>query len=69
MLYQYLYAIKMLATLLKNHFMGKAIGLLFLVVGIILLIGNVSGWWPTFPLAGFITMGLGSLIIKIAGDD
>jgi hypothetical protein len=49
--------------------MGTVIGAIILIIGIILLIGNVTGWWPTFPYAGFITMGLGSLIIKISDDD
>lgn len=49
--------------------MGAIIGVLILLIGIILLIGNVSGWWPSFPYAGFIVMSLGSLIIKVSSDD
>jgi hypothetical protein len=49
--------------------MGAVIGILFLIIGIILLIGNVSGWWPTFPYAGFITMSLGILIIRVSNND
>ena len=49
--------------------MGAVIGVIILIIGIILLIGNVSGGWPTFPYAGFITMALGSLVIKISNDD
>jgi hypothetical protein len=49
--------------------MGHLIGFIVLLIGFILLIGNVSGWWPTFPLAGFITMGLGALILKLSNDN
>ena len=49
--------------------MGPLIGIIITIIGIILLIGNVSGWWPTFPYAGFITMALGVLVIKITKDD
>ncbi|MEP7237621.1 MAG: hypothetical protein ABI685_07145 [Ferruginibacter sp.] len=49
--------------------MVTIVGVIFLIVGLILLIGNVSGWWPSFPYAGFITMALGSLIIKASEDD
>lgn len=49
--------------------MGSLIGMLILLLGFILLIGNVSGWWPTFPFAGFITMAIGSLIIKLTKDE
>lgn len=49
--------------------MGSLIGILIFLLVFILLIGNVSGWWPTFPFAGFITMGIGSLIIKLTKDE
>ncbi len=49
--------------------MGVVIGLIILIVGIILFIGNVSGWWATFPYAGFIVMSLGALIIRRSRDD
>ena len=49
--------------------MATIIGAIILFIGIILLIGNVSGWWPTFPYAGFITMGLGGLVMKISEDE
>ena len=45
----------------------KMIFILF--IGIKLFVGNVAGWWPTFPLAGYVTMGLGTLIIKVSDDD
>ena len=49
--------------------MGSAIGAIILIIGFVLLIGNVSGWWPTFPYAGFIAMAVGSLIAKVSNDD
>ncbi len=49
--------------------MGQIIGVVLLIAGIILLVGNISGWWPSFPYAGFITMALGTLVIKISDDD
>ena len=49
--------------------MGQVIGIILLFVGIILFIGNVSGWWPTFSYAGFITMAFGTLVIRNANDD
>jgi hypothetical protein len=39
-------------------------GGLLLVVGIGLLIGNVTGIFPTFPFAGFIVMGIGGAIFR-----
>jgi hypothetical protein len=49
--------------------MGRLIGLIILLIGLVIFIGNISGRWPSFPLAGFITMGIGSLIIKFSSDD
>jgi hypothetical protein len=49
--------------------MGAVIGIIILLIGIIFLIGNVSGWWLSFPYAGFIIMSLGLLIIKVSRDD
>jgi hypothetical protein len=49
--------------------MGSAIGVILVILGIILLIGNLTGWWLSFPYAGFITMSLGGLIMKISDDD
>jgi hypothetical protein len=40
----------------------KFIGTLVILVGIGLFIGNVTGVFPTFSYAGFITMGVGGLI-------
>lgn len=49
--------------------MGALIGVIIFVVGVILFIGNVSGWWPTFPCAGFITMTVGGFITRVSTDD
>lgn len=49
--------------------MGTTIGAVISIIGFILLIGNVSGWWPTFPYAGFLTMSLGGLVMKISSDE
>jgi len=40
------------------------IGVLVLIVGICLWIGNVSRIFPTFPLAGYITIVIGGAIIR-----
>jgi len=49
--------------------MGALIGVIIFVVGVILFIGNVSGWWPTFPYAGFITMAIGGFIARVSNED
>jgi hypothetical protein len=45
----------------------RALGALVFVVGVGLFVGNVTGAFPSFPCAGFLVMGLGSLIWKV-GD-
>jgi hypothetical protein len=42
-------------------------GIIFLI-GIFLFIGNVTGCAGTFPMAGFITITIGSLILKASKD-
>lgn len=45
--------------------MGMAlmgVGGLIVVVGALLWIGNVSGKFPTFPYAGYITIAIGGAI-------
>jgi energy-converting hydrogenase Eha subunit B len=42
------------------------LGLVFLVGGVVLFIGNRSGAWPTFPYAGFITSSVGLAMIAAA---
>lgn len=55
--------------------MGKAlmgVGALIVVVGVGLWLGNMTGKFPTFPYAGYITIGIGGAIFafgkKQAGD-
>ena len=40
------------------------VGVVF-VVGLGLMFGNVTGLFPTFPFAGFLTTGLGSLLVTV----
>ena len=47
----------------------KVIGLLVLVVGIGLFIGNISGAFPTFPGLGWITIAIGGVIMRAGGDE
>ena len=42
----------------------KIAGGLIFVVGVGLFIGNVSHMFPTFPLAGWITMLIGGAIMR-----
>lgn len=42
----------------------NVIGLIILIVGIFLFIGNVSRAFPTFPLAGWATMAVGGIIMR-----
>jgi hypothetical protein len=39
---------------------------LLIVGGIVLAAGNVSGAFATFPFAGFVVGGLGSLVLRFA---
>lgn len=63
------YLLNKLITTYKSKIIKTAIGAIIGIIGFILLVGKVSGWWPTFPYAGFITMGLGGLIMKISEDE
>ena len=38
------------------------------VAGALLLIGNISGFFPTFPYAGFLTMLAGGAISSLGGN-
>jgi len=42
----------------------KALGLVVMVIGAGLLIGNVSGVFRTIPLAGGITIAIGAAIMR-----
>lgn len=48
---------------------GVGIGVIILLIGMILLVGNITGWWPTFSYAGFFTMLFGGMITKFAKDN
>lgn len=40
-------------------------GLIFLI-GVFLFLGNIVGFFPTFPGAGYITIALGGLLYRRA---
>ncbi len=40
------------------------LGIVFIFIGGFLFIGNVSGNFPAFPFAGFITMTIGWLLLR-----
>jgi hypothetical protein len=42
----------------------KILGVLVFVAGVGLFVGNVSRVFPTFPLAGYITMAIGGAIMR-----
>jgi len=42
---------------------NEFLGFLLIIIGILLVIGNLSGLFPTFPFAGFITMSIGWLFV------
>jgi hypothetical protein len=42
------------------------LGLVLLIGGVVLFIGNLSGIFPTFPYAGFITSSIGIAMIGAA---
>jgi hypothetical protein len=44
--------------------MVKIIGIIVFAIGIFLWCGNVFRFFPTFPLAGYLTMVVGGVIIK-----
>lgn len=43
----------------------QALGVLIVIVGFILMVGNMTGIFPTFPFAGFITMFIGGLLTRV----
>jgi len=45
-----------------------AIGLLVLVLGMGLFVGNITGLAPSVPFAGYIVMGLGSGLLTAAAN-
>lgn len=40
------------------------IGVLVVAAGIFLWVGNVSRLFPTFPLAGYVTIVIGGIIVR-----
>src|SRR5262245_28038140 len=42
-----------------------AVGAVVFFVGLGLMFGNITGLFPTFPFAGFLTTGLGSLLMSV----
>ncbi|MDZ8095118.1 MAG: hypothetical protein RMZ42_24725 [Nostoc sp. DedQUE05] len=42
----------------------KAAGAIVFLFGLFLFFGNIGGFFKTFPFAGFITMGVGSALMK-----
>jgi hypothetical protein len=44
--------------------MFKAIGAIVTIFGIFLIIGNMTGFFPTFPFAGFIVTLIGGAIYR-----
>jgi hypothetical protein len=43
----------------------KILGALIVLIGVFLWIGNVVRFFPTFPLAGFLTVALGVALLSI----
>ena len=46
----------------------NVLAILFYLVGVILLMGNITGCWATFPYAGFVFMMIGWLLGKLAKE-
>jgi hypothetical protein len=44
--------------------MGKVLGIIIIVVGAFLWCGNVFRFFPTFPLAGYLTMLVGGAVTR-----
>ena len=42
----------------------RLFGIVLIFIGGCLVIGNIRGWFPTFPFAGFITMIIGWLLLR-----
>ena len=41
------------------------VGLLVIVAGVVLALGNRLGYWKTFPLAGTITIFIGFILNRL----
>ncbi|MCC5662609.1 hypothetical protein LC653_01335 [Nostoc sp. CHAB 5784] len=44
--------------------MKSPAGSIIFLFGLFLFFGNIFGFFKTFPFAGFITMGVGSALMK-----
>jgi hypothetical protein len=42
----------------------KAIGAIVTIIGILLILGNITRLFPTFPFAGFIVTLIGGMIYR-----
>lgn len=42
----------------------KIVGMIIIAIGAVIWCGNVFHFFPTFPLAGYITMAVGGFIMK-----
>jgi len=47
----------------------KIIGILVIILGIILWTGNVFGYFPTFPMAGYLTLLAGGWMTKAGSSN
>lgn len=45
----------------------QVIGYIVVAIGAFLFCGNVFGFFHTFPLAGYLTMAVGGVIVRKAG--
>ncbi|HNB17871.1 MAG TPA: hypothetical protein PLC15_20965 [Candidatus Obscuribacter sp.] len=44
----------------------QILGIVLMVIGAIIWCGNVFGFMPTFPLAGYLTIALGAFLSRKA---
>jgi hypothetical protein len=45
---------------------AEGLGVSVFAAGVLLFIGNITGLFPTIPFAGYITMAIGSAMIRVA---
>lgn len=43
----------------------QILGGVIIAVGVVLLVGNVTGFLVTFPFAGYITIVVGGMVMKM----
>jgi hypothetical protein len=44
--------------------MGRIVGDVVFAIGVVLWCGNIFRFFPTFPLAGYLTMVVGGVIFR-----